>query len=142
MQPQIRLAVSNDTDSMAYKSYLPIAKVIEVTISGSDPIQPWAIPAGTYIEKIVALITDSLDAGTLDIGDEDTDDAFIADNEWTETSDNVLAASTQTTMPDGKYYPATKLFQLTPSADVTAGVVKLLIIYWDLLGMEPNQSYP
>lgn len=142
MQPQIRIAVNNDNDSMAYKAYLPMTKLIEVTISGSDPIQPWLIPAGTFIEKVVALITDSLDAGTLDIGDEDTDAAFIANNEWTETSDNAIAVSTQTTAPDGKYYPAAKLFQLTPSTDVTAGVVRILITYWDLLGMTPNQEYP
>jgi len=124
-------------DAMAY---MPLTKLIEVTISGSDPVYPWLIPAGTFVEKVIGRISTALDAGTLDIGDEDNDDEFIANSEWTETNANVVAVSTKTTAPAGGYYPAAKKLKVTPGTATTAGVVQLLITYWELGSMTPNME--
>jgi len=140
MQPMIQLRANNDPTNMNDKGYLPLTKVIDVVISGSDPVTPWLIPAGTYIEKVVGLIKVALDAGTVDVGDEDTAAKFIANNEWTETTVNQLATSLETTAPDGVYYPAAKLLKLTFGATTTSGTVRLMITYWELGSMIPNQA--
>lgn len=142
MQPLIRLRPSNDPTNMDAQAYMPLTKLIEVTISGSDAVTPWLIPAGTYVEKVLGRIVTAVSGsdGTIDVGDEDTAAKFIANNEWTEGTANQIAVSTQTTLPDGAYYPAAKLLKLTFSSAVVSGKVQLLITYWELGSMTPNMS--
>lgn len=140
MQPLIRLRPSNDPTNMDAQAYMPLTKLIEVTISGSDPVYPWLIPAGTFIEKVVGRIATALDAGTIDIGDEDDDDEFIANSEWTETTVNQIANSNTTTAAGGRFYAAAKMLKVTPGATTTSGVVQILVTFWELGSMTPNME--
>lgn len=141
-QPLIRLRPSNDPSNMDAMAYMPKTKLIEVTISGSAAVTPWQIPAGTFIEKVVGRIVTAVSGsdGTIDIGDEDDEDEFIANSEWTESIANSMACSDTTTAPGGRYYAAAKLLKLTFSSTVVSGKVQLLITYWELGSMVPNQS--
>jgi hypothetical protein len=140
-QPTLRLAVNNDNDNMAYKGFLPICRVIDLTISGSDGLTPWLIPAGTFVKEVVGMIVEGID-DTVDVGDEDTADCFIDNTEWTEATANSVVSSVLLTAPGGKYYAEAKLLTITLGGSASEGKLRLLITSWELGIMEPNQEYP
>lgn len=114
------------------KSYLPRVQVYEFTVSsGSGTSDFLYVPAGTWVEKAVVLISEALDAGTVDLGTDGTADALVANTELTETSAGSIATSTETTAPNGLYFTAEDMLRLTVGGAATEGVIVVMLVLWN-----------
>lgn len=135
-QAMIRTKATHDPASFEGQAFVEHVLHFQVTVSGgSGAVAFWSAAPGVLVSEVIGRISTALDAGTVDIGDEDTADAFIANNEWTETTVNQIASSKQTTAPDGKYYAAQKNLVCTVGGAATSGVVEILVRYFQLVEM-------
>lgn len=135
MQPLIRVKATHDPSSLEGQSYVENTLFFKVEVSGSGAVTFWTAAPGVFVTEVLGHIQTALDAGTVDIGDEDTAAKFIANNEWTETTVNQIANSRQTTAPDGVYYSAVKQLKVTVGGAATAGVVNIVLKYLQLTEM-------
>lgn len=135
MQPMIRVKATHDPASMEGQAYVPRVLLFEVAISGSGAETFWTASPGTFVKEVVAHISTALDAGTVDIGDEDTAALFIANTEWTETTVNQIVSSKETTAPAGVFYSAAKDLKVTVAGAATEGVVRIMLEVFNLTEM-------
>lgn len=137
MQPLVRTKLTHDPSSMEGQAYVPMGLFYEVETTGSGTATLFTAPAGMYIEKVIGHIADAFDASTsVDVGYTGSASAFIANNEWTESTVDQIAASSQTTAPDGVYFATAKDIIVTVAGDPDAvGIVRLLFVCWNLTGM-------
>lgn len=135
-QPLIRTALTHDPSSMSGQAYLPQILFFKVSVTGSGPVDVYTFAPGTYVQEVTGRISTALDAGTVDVGDEDSASKFIANSEWTETNLNALASSRQTTAPDGAYYTAHKWLRVTVGGAATEGEIELMVTMFNLVSME------
>ena len=139
MNPLFRSKVTHNPDDMEGQFYVPVTRALEVTISGSGTFEPFLIPANYLVHEVQAVMLTPLDAGTLDIGDEDNDDVFIDNTDFDETTE-VVISSRETTAPSGVWYPTAKNLLITVGGAATEGVVALLITMFDLNGLRYHQE--
>lgn len=120
-------------------SFLPKVLWFEFTTAGSGYDDFLYVPAGTYIEEAVLIITEALDTGALlDLGTDGNDDALIDNGDITE--DAVGVADSSTTAPMGMYFEAEDLLRLTVTNDTVQGTVLLKLTWWQVAEMT-NQGY-
>lgn len=133
-QPTIRTKVTHDPASMEGQGYLPqvVAITVDVASSGSGYQDVYTVPAGYWLEKAQGIILTGLSAGTIDFGLDGSTSALIANNEWTETNTGAIAASSQTTAPDGLYFSAVDILRVTFGGYPATGKVLFLLWLWDL----------
>jgi hypothetical protein len=125
---------------MEGQAYIESVLSFKVEVSGSGSTVFWNAAPGTLVTEVIGHIQTALDAGTVDIGDEDTAALFIANTEWTETTVNQIASSKQTTLPDGKFYSAVKQLKVTVGGAATEGVVHIVLKFLQLTEMA-SQGY-
>jgi hypothetical protein len=120
-------------------SFLPKVLWFEFTTAGSGYDDFLYVPAGTYIEEAVLVITEALDTGALlDLGTDGNDDALIDNTDITE--DAVGVADSSTTAPMGVYFEDEDLLRLTVTNDTDQGTVLLKLTWWQVAEMT-NQGY-
>lgn len=139
MNPLFRSKVTHNPDDMEGQFYVPVTRAIEVTISGSGTYEPFLIPANTIVDEVLLVPLTPLDAGTVDIGDEDTADCLIDNTDFDET-DGTMISSRKTTAPSGLYYSSAKKLVVTVGGAASEGVLALLIKMWDLNGLRFHQE--
>jgi len=139
MQPTIRYKRTHAPtwgDHVIEEGTMPVAKTVwyEFTTSGSGYTDFMYVPAGTYIEEAVLIITEALDTGALlDLGTDGNDDALIDNGDITE--DAVGVADSSTTAPMGMYFEAEDYLRLTVTNDTDQGTVYLKLTLWDITSM-------
>lgn len=133
-QPMVRTKLTHDPASMEGQGYLPqvVAISVDVATSGSGVQDIYTIPAGFWLEKAQGIMIVGLDQGTIDFGQDGAASSLIPNNEWTETSTGAIAASTQTTAPDGLYFSAADIIRVTFGGYPHTGKVLFLLWLWDL----------
>jgi len=114
--------------------YLPKVQWYKFTTSGSGYSDFLYVPAGTYIEEAVLVITEALDTGALlDLGTDGNDDALIDNTDITE--DAVGIADSSTTAAMGMYFSAGDTLRLTVTNDTNQGTVYLKLTTWQVTEM-------
>jgi hypothetical protein len=119
---------------MEGQGYLPyvVAITVDVATSGSGVQDVYTVPAGFWLEKAQGIVLEGLSAGTIDFGLDSDTDAIIDNTEWTETNTGALAASSQTTIPDGLYFSAVDVLRVEFGTYPETGKVLFLLWLWDL----------
>jgi len=142
MQPMVRTKVTHDPSSMEGQAYLPRVLLYEVETTGSGAATLFTAAPGTYIHEVVGVVMEAFDTNTtIDVGDEDSASCFIANNEWTESTQYQIATSKQTTATDGKYYSAHKNITVAVAgATPTTGKLVLMFFVYNLVEMD-TQGY-
>ena len=114
--------------------YLPKIKWFEFTTSGSGYNDFLFVPAGTYIEEAVLLVSEALDTGALlDLGTDGNPDALIDNTDVTEDAEGAVDSST--TAPAGLYFSADDTLRLTVTNDTDQGTVYVMLKMWNFTEM-------
>jgi len=114
----------------------------EVTVTGAGYVDLCAFPAGTFVTEVFGQIETELNgSGTVDIGIDSNDDAFIDNTEWTETTADQYASSLETTAPNGVYLPDGANLRVTAGGSPTQGVVRIAVSYFNFDLMESEFGF-
>lgn len=83
------------------------------------------VPAGTFVEKVILVITTAFGGGvpSIDVGDGDNDDGWIDTNDVTEGTKGAYVGDETTTAAYclGKYYESADTIDVKVAAGLTSG---------------------
>ena len=112
----------------------------EFETSGSGYNDFLFVPAGTYIDEAVLIITEGLDTGALlDLGTDGNDDALIDNTDVTEDAAGV--ADSSTTALAGLYFSADDYLRLTVTNDTTGGAGYVMLKTFNITEMVAQGSH-
>lgn len=136
-QPRLQVETVHLAEtSMLGAVYQKLSRTFEVTITAAGSVVLWKIPAGTFIDRVVAQVQTALNgSGTFEVGVDSNADELIDTADYTETNADAWATnvgSSNADQPNGKYYPSLADLKATVGGTPTAGKVRVLVEYWML----------